>query len=106
MRESDGVGGRQQMGKGGEIVTRGLRRPDSELEEHVSRRSDFYFSVEDEPHAVRRQKIIEAHPEIRQLFGPEWRTKYMVAATVALQTYIATASWVGELSWGVWLALM
>lgn len=95
------------MGKGGEIATRGLRGPDSTrgLEEHVSRRSDFYFSVEDEPHALRRQKIIEAHPEIRQLFGPEWRTKYMVVATVALQTYIATAAWVGELSWGVWLAL-
>ncbi len=88
------------MGKGGETVT--VR---SSLDEHNVRRSDFIHSVEDEPHAIRRQKIIEAHPEIRQLFGPEWRTKYLVFATVALQTYLATAAWVGQLSWGAWFAL-
>uniref|UniRef100_A0A6V0HUS0 Sphingolipid delta4-desaturase N-terminal domain-containing protein n=1 Tax=Zooxanthella nutricula TaxID=1333877 RepID=A0A6V0HUS0_9DINO len=63
---------------------------------------DFIFSKADEPHATRRQEILKAHPEIKQLMGHEWRTKYIVLATVALQTFMAwlTLDW----RWSYYLA--
>merc|ERR1740138_753652 len=63
---------------------------------------DFIFSPEGEPHAIRRGKILEQHPEIKQLMGFEWRTKYIVASTVALQVFMAwlTLRW----GWNAYLA--
>jgi len=56
---------------------------------------DFIFSKDDEPHAKRRMEILKVHPEIKNLMGHEWRTKYIVAATVALQVFMAwlTLDW-------------
>mmetsp|Transcript_79958 Transcript_79958/g.97870 ORF Transcript_79958/g.97870 Transcript_79958/m.97870 type:complete len:332 (+) Transcript_79958:55-1050(+) len=59
---------------------------------------DFIFADNLEPHATRRKEILKAHPEITKLMGPEWRTKYLVAATVALQ--IAMACFAKH--WSVW----
>ncbi|CAE7876380.1 GRXC6, partial [Symbiodinium necroappetens] len=44
-------------------------------------RRDYFFSTTDEPHVTRRAEILKQHPEIKSLMGPEWRTKYIVAAT-------------------------
>jgi len=62
---------------------------------------DFIYSDVAEPHAARRQEILKAHPEIKDLMGPEWRTKYMVAGTVALQVFMTwlTLEW----SWTAFL---
>lgn len=50
------------------------------------------------PHAERRKKIVEAHPEMRLLFGPEWRSKYialfLVVAHVLVAVYSQTLSFV------------
>lgn len=57
---------------------------------------DFIWGQEqDEPHAKRKGQILKAHPEITKLMGPEWKTKYMAAATVALQVCMAwmTLEW-------------
>jgi len=56
---------------------------------------DFLHSEEAEPHGKRKAAILKAHPEITKLMGPEWRTKYIVAATVSLQVYMAylTLEW-------------
>jgi len=64
--------------------------------------TDFIHSAEDEPHAKRKAIILKAHPEITKLMGPEWRTKYIVAATVALQVFMAwlTLEW----RWPAYLA--
>lgn len=47
---------------------------------------DFIWSKEDEPHALRRRQILEAHKEdIRKLFGYEWKTKWLVLLVVSIQ---------------------
>ena len=46
-------------------------------------------------------EILKKHPEIKQLYGHEWKTKYMVAATVLLQTFLAAA--MRDQSWPVFL---
>jgi sphingolipid delta-4 desaturase len=57
----------------------------------------YYITKEDdEPHATRRTDILKKHPEIRKLMFHEWRTKYIVAATVLLQIAMARIS----LQWG------
>jgi sphingolipid delta-4 desaturase len=63
---------------------------------------DFIVSDDAEPHGERKVQILKAHPEIKELFGYEWRTKYMVAATVALQVFMAwlTLEW----RWPAYLA--
>jgi len=57
--------------------------------------SNFVMSDEDEPHAARRMEILKKHPEIKTLMAPEWRTKYIVLATVVLQIFMAwlTLEW-------------
>lgn len=54
--------------------------------------TDFFYSKEAEPHGIRKAEILKAHPEITKLMTPEWRTKYIVAATVALQVFMAWAT--------------
>lgn len=63
---------------------------------------DFIRSDEAEPHAARKAEIIKKYPEIRKLMGHEWRTKYIIAATVALQVCMAwlTLEW----RWPAYLA--
>ncbi len=64
---------------------------------------DFIWSLQDEPHASRRMQIIKAHPEIRELFGFEWRTKYIVTAMVAVQLALAYALRDMPFSWQFWV---
>jgi len=49
----------------------------------------FDWSDEPEPHVERRRALLEAHPEVRELFGPCPRTKYVCAALVAGQLLAA-----------------
>ena len=65
---------------------------------------DFTWNDQEEPHRSRRMEILRRHPEIKQLYGPEWKTKYMVGATVALQVGLAVHS--GDLGWPAFLALV
>jgi len=69
--------------------------------ESSSRRKDFFYRTGPEPHAERKVKILEKHPEIKELMGYEPLTKYIVAATVALQVFMAwlTLEW----SWAPYL---
>jgi len=51
--------------------------------------ADFTWMANEEPHRSRRMNILKKYPEIKKLYGHEWRTKYMVGATVLLQTVLA-----------------
>jgi len=71
-------------------------------EAKAAERRDFILSSEAEPHAIRRGDILAQHPEIKKLMGFEWRTKYIVTATLALQIFMArlTLDW----QWPAYLA--
>ena len=56
-----------------------------------------------QPHRSRRMEILKKHPEIKKLYGHEPKTKYMVAVTVLLQTYLAVK--MIDSSWPVFLAV-
>ncbi|KAJ1459071.1 fatty acid desaturase-domain-containing protein [Pelagophyceae sp. CCMP2097] len=66
------------------------------------RATDFAYRPDEEPHAARRTAMLKKYPEIKKLFGHEPSTKYFVAATVALQVFMAavTRTW----SLGAWVA--
>ncbi len=59
----------------------------------------FSWSNGPEPHAERRRAILGAHPEVRELYGPCPRTKYVCTVLVAVQ--LATAYLLRDSPW--WL---
>jgi sphingolipid 4-desaturase/C4-monooxygenase len=57
----------------------------------------YFWSSEREPHAQRRREMLKKYPQIRELYGPCARTRYVCSAIVALQLGLAyavsTAPW-------------
>ncbi|HKY38179.1 MAG TPA: fatty acid desaturase [Polyangiaceae bacterium] len=49
----------------------------------------FSWSEEREPHVERRRQMLQKHPQIKALYGPCWRTKYVCSALVAAQLLLA-----------------
>lgn len=60
-------------------------------------RDDYHWSYTDEPHASRRKEILAKYPQIKNLYGYEPTTKYIVTFWVVTQLIIAylmrNASW-------------
>jgi len=59
--------------------------------------TDFYLSYTDEPHATRRKEILEKYPQVKDLYGYDPKTKYVVLFWVTSQFLMAyllrNASW-------------
>jgi sphingolipid delta-4 desaturase len=51
--------------------------------------ASFEWSDAPEPHAERRRAMLAQHPEIKQLYGPCPRTKYVCTALVVVQVVVA-----------------
>ncbi|GMM30548.1 hypothetical protein DAMA08_032930 [Martiniozyma asiatica (nom. inval.)] len=51
--------------------------------------TDFYWTKDKDPHALRRQAILKKYPHITKLTGPEPLTKYISFGVVSLQIYCA-----------------
>jgi sphingolipid 4-desaturase/C4-monooxygenase len=51
----------------------------------------FSWSEEREPHVERRRQMLQKYPQIKALYGPCWRTKYVCTALVAAQLLLAFA---------------
>jgi len=58
---------------------------------------EFYWTYTDEPHATRRKEILAKYPQIKDLYGYDYKTKYIVFFWVIIQltmTYlIRNAPW-------------
>ncbi|HEY3499226.1 MAG TPA: sphingolipid delta(4)-desaturase family protein [Polyangiaceae bacterium] len=63
----------------------------------------FAWSDHPEPHAARRRELLAGHPEIKELYGPCPRTKYVCTALVAVQ--IGAAYALRDASWW-WIVLV
>ena len=51
---------------------------------------DFHWdNTTDEPHKTRRKLIMQKYPEIKELFGYCWMTKYTVTFLVSAQFFLA-----------------
>ncbi|CAH0486226.1 unnamed protein product [Peronospora farinosa] len=65
---------------------------------------DFHWTPTDEPHATRRKLILAKYPEVKKLFGHCWKTKYIVAVIVVLQTFLALRA--QYMSWPMYIGIM
>jgi sphingolipid delta-4 desaturase len=64
--------------------------------------SAFFWSTEREPHPRRRREMLQKYPQIKELYGPCARTKYICSAVVAAQLSLAYA--LSDAPW--WLILV
>ncbi|XP_060858243.1 sphingolipid delta(4)-desaturase DES1 [Metopolophium dirhodum] len=60
-------------------------------------RTDFEWSPTEEPHATRRKEILEKHPEIKKLYGPDKNFKWIVVITTILQ--LGSLYFIKDLKW-------
>jgi sphingolipid delta-4 desaturase len=69
----------------------------------MSKKTDFVYSAECEPHRLRTKQILKQHPEIRQLIGKNPKTVIAVFGLVIFQVvmswFVASHSW-----WMVFIA--
>lgn len=61
------------------------------------RRTDFIWEYTDEPHATRRREIMAKYPQIKQLFGYDWRVTIQFVIIVFTQIFMSYL--VQDLSW-------
>lgn len=66
-------------------------------------RNDFEWVYTEEPHATRRDIILEKYPEIKKLYGSDPNFKWVAGAMVLTQ--ILSLFIVKDLSWA-WLVVM
>jgi len=66
-------------------------------------RTDYFWSYTDEPHATRRKEILSKYPQVKELYGYEWTTKYIVTAWVLSQWGVSYL--VRDSSWSVLVLL-
>jgi len=50
---------------------------------------DFHWTYTDEPHATRRKEILERYPQIKELYGFDSKTKYVVTLALGIQLTLA-----------------
>jgi len=58
---------------------------------------DFYWDYSDEPHASRRKQILAKYPQIKQLFGHDWRICVQLLLMVSIQVFMTYM--VKDMSW-------
>ncbi|XP_025409166.1 sphingolipid delta(4)-desaturase DES1 isoform X1 [Sipha flava] len=66
-------------------------------------RTDFEWSFTEEPHATRRKEILEKHPEIKKLYGPDKNFKWIVIITTILQ--LGSFYFIKDLKWPIVIIL-
>ncbi|CAM6098904.1 unnamed protein product [Calypogeia fissa] len=67
------------------------------IAETTSMAHDFFWSENDEPHATRRKEILAAHPDVKELFGPDPWAATKISFVVILQ--LSTAAYISNSRW-------
>ncbi|MEO6883590.1 MAG: fatty acid desaturase [Bacteroidia bacterium] len=68
----------------------------------MTKRTDFYYSTEPEPHRIRTRVIMQKHPEIRKLIG---KNPYTIFAIIGIVSFQIVLSWlVAAHSWWIVVA--
>lgn len=65
-------------------------------------KKDFYWDTEREPHVMRREAILKAHPEVTKLFGIDPMMRFKAPFLVVLQ--ITAAFFASDMPW--WLFIL
>jgi sphingolipid 4-desaturase/C4-monooxygenase len=65
----------------------------------MTKRTDFVYSEKQEPHRLRTKKILQQHPEVRQLIGKNKYTIFAILGLVGIQVVLAWA--VRDTSWWI-----
>lgn len=60
-------------------------------------RTDFEWVYTQEPHATRRKEIMAKYPQVKKLYGPDEKLKYIVVAMVLVQ--LVVMYFVKNMSW-------
>jgi sphingolipid delta-4 desaturase len=82
---------------------RGMTDSDATPSADPELQAGFIWSAEREPHAQRRREMLQKYPQIKELYGPCARTKYVCTLLVALQ--LATAYSLRAAPWWVIIAV-
>jgi len=69
----------------------------SEVQQQQHQLTDFIWEGTDEPHFSRRHAILKKYPQIKDLYGVDRNTKYVVTAVVITQ--LVLAYYMQYLSW-------
>lgn len=67
------------------------------MDTNKSSKKDYYWADDKEPHFLRRQEILEKHPEIKELYGINPKLKYWTVLWVAVHMTVAAFAY--QLSW-------
>jgi len=67
-----------------------------------TQRKDFYWTYTDEPHATRRREILAKYPQIKDLYGYDFKTKYIVIVWLVIQ--LSMAYFVRDTAW--WIVIL
>ena len=68
-----------------------------------SKRNDFTWKEDDEPHSQRRKDILSHHPDIKTLFGPDLRLFPIVLSLVASQ--LTLSYYAKDFSWPLYVTV-
>lgn len=71
-----------------------------------SPKTDFYYSEANQPHPSRAKAMINKYPQIKELFGSEWSTIFLILEIVIFQSIIAITLGMAGFSEYWWLAIV
>jgi sphingolipid delta-4 desaturase len=64
---------------------------------------DYLWVLDDQPHFHRRMQMLKKYPQVKELFGTEWKTKWLVSAVVLMQLCMGYYLREDFFTWKFWI---